>query len=544
MRLAVAATDEAMAEPVTDISTLRATDKAAAAPKPNAAAHQPPPPRVERVATPRNNIAPSPALVGPALALTLLSELRASTAQPSLPVQPHAKRLNSGHRGLSRKFLAAIRELYGGLGALDKAMADVCKEAGFDNSVCALTRCTGLSLAESIVHVGGGREGIDALVGKATTFFSYSWTGTHLDDMLYAVERQLASLEAADGVTRYVWVDMFCASQTLLAGMFLPEGEAERAALKRDSSAYAARKEDTNNIFDDAIEVVGEILFYCSPLTGEWRAPAQPYLRADRGEPRAGWMRKGPGAATRAWCIFELAKTIAKGCTLHVVLSRADVANFERLLTHSFEEIAGIVAAIDANDAQISKVEDRDYILGEVAKLGGGLGEINATVCGALRGWLAREGRAALERLPAAERGTSALINKVAMMLQKQGDLAAAAPLYREALDAKRETLGAKHPSTLASINNLGLLLKEQGDLAGAAPLLREALDGQRETLGAKHPSTLISIFNFALLLGQQGEESEAKRLCQEAVDGAKEVLGVEHPHTRAFMNNNPWGVR
>ena len=54
-----------------------------------------------------------------ALALTLLAELRASTAQPSLPVEPHAKRLNSGHRGLSRKFLAAIRELYGGLGALD-----------------------------------------------------------------------------------------------------------------------------------------------------------------------------------------------------------------------------------------------------------------------------------------------------------------------------------------------------------------------------------------------------------------------------------------
>ena len=123
--------------------------------------------RVERVVTSRNNIAPSPALVGPALALALLADLRTSTAKPSLPVRPHAKRLNSGHRGLSRKFLAAIRELYGGLSALDKAMADVCKEAGFDNSVCALTRCTGLSLAESIVHVGGGREGIDALVGKA-----------------------------------------------------------------------------------------------------------------------------------------------------------------------------------------------------------------------------------------------------------------------------------------------------------------------------------------------------------------------------------------
>ena len=72
---------------------------------------------------------------------------------------------------------------------------------------------------------------------------------------------------------------------------------------------------------------------------------------------------------------------------------------------------------------------------------------------------------------------------------------------------------------------------------------MREALDGRRETLGAKHPDTLTSIFSFAVFMYQQGEESEAKRLCREAVDGAKEVLGVEHPHTKNYMNN-PWGIR
>ena len=184
---------------------------------------------------------------------------------------------------------------------------------------------------------------------------------------------------------------------------------------------------------------------------------------------------------------------------MHVVLSAAERDTFKRLLEQGdagIDQVMQSVLSVDARRAQVSKAEDRDYILGEVAKLGGGLSEINATVCGALRGWLAREGRAALERLPAAERGTSVLIHSVALLLQNQGDLAGAAPLYREALDARRETLGAKHPDTL------------------------------------------ISIFNFAMLLGDQGEESEAKRLCQEAVDGAKEVLGVEHPHTRAFMEN------
>ena len=75
----------------------------------------------------------------------------------------------------------------------------------------------------------------------------------------------------------------------------------------------------------------------------------------------------------------------------------------------------------------------------------------------------------------------------------RQGDLAGAAPLLREALQVSRETLGNRHPSTLTSSGNLGTLLKAQGDLAGAAPLLSEALQLRRETLGNRHPDTLAS---------------------------------------------------
>ena len=41
-----------------------------------------------------------------------------------------------------------------------------------------------------------------------------------------------------------------------------------------------------------------------------------------------------------------------------------------------------------------------------------------------------------------------------------------------------REKLGNRHPSTLALINSLGMLLEDKGDLAAAEPLLREALEG------------------------------------------------------------------
>ena len=158
----------------------------------------------------------------PASLLALL--LSASTAPaPSLPVQPHDRRLSSGDRGLSLAALRALRDFYAAHGGLSKVMGAVCKEEGYGASVCALTRSTGLSLAESLVLTAqaGGAEAA-ALIGHATTFFSYSWTGTTLGDMLATLERKLVQLEAMDGQKRYVWVDMFAASQNLLAGAYLP----------------------------------------------------------------------------------------------------------------------------------------------------------------------------------------------------------------------------------------------------------------------------------------------------------------------------------
>ena len=51
-------------------------------------------------------------------------------------------------------------------------------------------------------------------------------------------------------------------------------------------------------------------------------------------------------------------------------------------------------------------------------------------------------------------------------------------------LEVRREILGNRHSDTLRSINNLGVLLYAKGDLAAAEPLYREALEVQREALG------------------------------------------------------------
>ncbi|KOO33518.1 tetratricopeptide repeat domain protein [Chrysochromulina tobinii] len=450
-----------------------------------------------------------------------------------VPVRPHARRLPSGRRGITRAMLRAIRRFYRARGALGMLMSDLIKKKGFKWSVCALTRSTGLSLIESLALTAEARgEVADALIGLATTFFSYSWEGTKLGDMLDAIERRLAELEAADGVTRYVWIDIFAASQTLLSGEF------DAGRYPRGSEEHTARKEDTDHVFADAMAAISELLLYCSPLTAKWRAPNQPFLLPERGEPPARWMRRGPGAMTRAWCLFELVKALAKGATLHVVLAPADVNGFAALLTRRFGEIAGIVAGIDAADAQITMVEDRDYILAEVAKLEGGIGAVTTTVCASLREWLAAEGRAALMRIPSQERAMSVLQHNLGRLLQDQGKLEEAQVLFHEALEAGRATLGNQHPNTLVSINNLGLLLHHQGKLEEAGVLYREALGAERATHGDRHPNTLTSINNLASLLAQQSKFEEAGVLYREALEAKRATLGNQHPETLISINN------
>merc|ERR1719352_2258911 len=96
-----------------------------------------------------------------------------------------------------------------------------------------------------------------------------------------------------------------------------------------------------------------------------------------------------------------------------------------------FRWVAQLLGGIDVKRAQISVVKDREYIVGEVAKLEGGMGAINSNVMGALRGWLTTEAKALLETMPEEERGTSVLMTNVAVMLTEGGRLAEAEELMR-----------------------------------------------------------------------------------------------------------------
>ena len=113
---------------------------------------------------------------------------------------------------MTRALLFGVKAFFEQHNAFDKTMQDILNAPGFPCSACELTKSMGPSLTETLVREAyreaGEGEGIEELVGEATCFFSNSWTGTKLRDLLAAIERVLAKLKAADSKRRYVWVDM------------------------------------------------------------------------------------------------------------------------------------------------------------------------------------------------------------------------------------------------------------------------------------------------------------------------------------------------
>ena len=181
----------------------------------------------------------------------------------------------------------------------------------------------------------------------------------------------------------------------------------------------------------------------------------------------------GPLPLKRCWCLWEILKTVESGTPLKVQLPPSEAASFETALVKDFQSIATSMSQIDVRQSEAFKPEDQRMILGAVEK-GVGFTKLNQVVAMQMQAWLAAEARAALARLPMEERGTSVLINQLAVLLKGQGKLREARTLFEEAMQACRATLGDRHPDTLFSIDNLALLLKDMGHRSEALALLRE----------------------------------------------------------------------
>ena len=124
--------------------------------------------------------------------------------------------------------------------------------------------------------------------------------GSTLGDVLAALRRALPRLAAggaAGGGRQAVWVDMFCASQNLLAGAYRDPAITKES----DPAGYAARKEDTDRVFDDAFEPVREVILYASPLcAARDSTPRAPAALPPRPAPAREASTRAPTRAGRA----------------------------------------------------------------------------------------------------------------------------------------------------------------------------------------------------------------------------------------------------
>jgi tetratricopeptide (TPR) repeat protein len=113
-----------------------------------------------------------------------------------------------------------------------------------------------------------------------------------------------------------------------------------------------------------------------------------------------------------------------------------------------------------------------------------------------------------------------------------KGYHARAAEMGREAVDIRKQSLGAKHPKTLASLTNLSRILLEQKKINEARELMAEAVVAAESAVEKSNRDMLRAKGHLAALLGIQEKYQNAKRLQKSVVEMSKNALGEDHLDT------------
>jgi CHAT domain-containing protein/Tfp pilus assembly protein PilF len=129
-------------------------------------------------------------------------------------------------------------------------------------------------------------------------------------------------------------------------------------------------------------------------------------------------------------------------------------------------------------------------------------------------------------------------LNNLASLYQSMGEYAKAELLYVQALKIRKRVLGEEHPDYARSLNNLAGLYEAMGEYAKGEPLFVQATQIQKRVMGEEHLSHAWSLNNLGALYVSMGQYAKAAPLCVKATDIEKLVLGEEHPAYATSLNN------
>ncbi len=130
------------------------------------------------------------------------------------------------------------------------------------------------------------------------------------------------------------------------------------------------------------------------------------------------------------------------------------------------------------------------------------------------------------------------LMDAVGTIYGKLGLFDQAVPLLEQALDGRRELLGAEHEETAGSQANLAFLLWQQGRFAEAVPLFERSLETRRRLLGPEHPDVADSLSGLGIVYWNLGRYSDAEPLCARALEIRERALGADHPKVATSLDN------
>jgi eukaryotic-like serine/threonine-protein kinase len=108
--------------------------------------------------------------------------------------------------------------------------------------------------------------------------------------------------------------------------------------------------------------------------------------------------------------------------------------------------------------------------------------------------------------------------------------------LLRQAVDARRRSLDARHPDLARSLANLASLLIATGEFEEAQRLLEEARVIEVETLGASHPQLAVVLNLLGAVRRELGFYREAEAFHRQAIDMLRVTAGERDPRLAEFL--------
>jgi tetratricopeptide (TPR) repeat protein len=133
--------------------------------------------------------------------------------------------------------------------------------------------------------------------------------------------------------------------------------------------------------------------------------------------------------------------------------------------------------------------------------------------------------------------GLADAIQNLGMMLFYSGDYDAAEHLFTETLAMKRRVLGDRHPEVAITLGYLGAIQQSRGNLARAEAMFREELAIQRQAVGEKHPEVANILNDIAFVEYDRGHKQTALATERKAYGIFRELFPGDHPEVARFQN-------